>query len=62
VSNSNTGVIDHYLSDLAECVAEVRGEPLEALAERTTENFFRLFRRAGQTSLPSPANSTSKIR
>ncbi|HSL59031.1 MAG TPA: aspartate aminotransferase family protein [Acidimicrobiales bacterium] len=26
VSNSNTGVIDHYLADLAECVAEVRGE------------------------------------
>ena len=25
VSNSNTGVIDQYLSDLAECVAEVRG-------------------------------------
>jgi glutamate/tyrosine decarboxylase-like PLP-dependent enzyme len=26
VSNSNTGVIDHYLADLRECVAEVRGE------------------------------------
>ncbi|MEQ8485561.1 MAG: aminotransferase class V-fold PLP-dependent enzyme [Pseudomonadales bacterium] len=25
VSNSNTGVIDRYLADLAECVAEVRG-------------------------------------
>jgi sphinganine-1-phosphate aldolase len=25
VSNSNTGVIDQYLNDLAECVAEVRG-------------------------------------
>jgi sphinganine-1-phosphate aldolase len=25
VSNSNTGVIDQYLKDLAECVAEVRG-------------------------------------
>ena len=31
---------------VAECVAEVRGESLEALAERTTENFFRLFSRA----------------
>ena len=28
---------------VAECVAEVRGERLEALAEQTTENFFRLF-------------------
>lgn len=26
VSNSNTGVIDRYLADLAECVAEVRGK------------------------------------
>jgi sphinganine-1-phosphate aldolase len=25
VSNSNTGVIDDYLRDLRECVAEVRG-------------------------------------
>jgi hypothetical protein len=26
VSNSNTGVIEDYLADLASCVAEVRGE------------------------------------
>jgi sphinganine-1-phosphate aldolase len=25
LSNSNTGVIDQYLADLAACVAEVRG-------------------------------------
>ena len=31
---------------VAECVAEVRGESLEAIAELTTENFFRLFPRA----------------
>jgi TatD DNase family protein len=31
---------------VAECIAEVRGESLEALAETTTENFFRLFPRA----------------
>jgi glutamate/tyrosine decarboxylase-like PLP-dependent enzyme len=33
VSNSNAGVVDEYLADLAECVAEVRGE---VAADRTT--------------------------
>ena len=32
---------------VAERVAEVRGVPLETLARQTTDNFFRLFRRAG---------------
>jgi hypothetical protein len=26
VSNSNTGVIEQYLQDLRECVAEIRGQ------------------------------------
>ena len=30
---------------VAECVAEVRGVTLEALAEQTTDNFLRLFKR-----------------
>lgn len=47
---------------VAECVAEVRGEALEALAERTTENFFRLFSQAApapQRAPQSASNSTS---
>lgn len=44
---------------VAECVAEVRGESLETLAERTTENFFRLFSRAAPAPAQSSPNSTS---
>jgi TatD DNase family protein len=45
---------------VAECVAEVRGESLEALAECTTENFFRLFSRAARLEgRGAPQNSTS---
>lgn len=44
---------------VAECVAEVRGESLEAIAEQTTENFFRLFPRAAPVPLQSSSNSTS---
>ena len=44
---------------VAECVAEVRGERLEALAEQTTENFFRLFSRAAASAPQSSSNSTS---
>jgi hypothetical protein len=29
VSNSNTGVIDRYLEDLADCVAEARGQRVD---------------------------------
>lgn len=32
-----------FVVEVARCVAEVRGMSLEALAEVTTENFFRLF-------------------
>lgn len=32
-----------YVRHVAECVAELRGVPLEELAAATTENFFRLF-------------------
>lgn len=33
---------------VAECIAELRGIPLQALAEATSANFHRLFARAGQ--------------
>jgi TatD DNase family protein len=35
-----------YVREVAEYVADVKGLSLEELAERTTENFYRLFRRA----------------
>ncbi len=35
-----------FVADTAAFLAELRGEPLDALAEATTANFFRLFRRA----------------
>lgn len=42
-----------FVADTAAFVAELRGEPIEALAEATTANFFRLFGRAGSsTSAP----------
>lgn len=37
-----------FVADTAAFVAELRGEPLETLAEATTANFFRLFSRAQQ--------------
>lgn len=38
-----------YVRRVAECVARVRATAVEALAESTTENFFRLFPSAAQT-------------
>lgn len=35
-----------FVADTAEFLAELRGEPIERLAEATTANFFRLFARA----------------
>ncbi len=35
-----------WVLHVAECLAQLRGTPVEAIAERTTENFFRLFRDA----------------
>ena len=35
-----------YVRHVAERIAGLRGEPLETVAEATTENFFRLFSRA----------------
>ena len=35
-----------YVRHTAECVAELRGVPLETIATATTENFFSLFRAA----------------
>ena len=37
-----------FVADTAAFVAELRGEPLEAIAETTTANFFKLLNRAGQ--------------
>ncbi|MEO6256275.1 MAG: TatD family hydrolase [Sphingomicrobium sp.] len=42
-----------FVADTAAFVAELRGEPLEALAEATTANFFRLFGRAGSSTSAS---------
>ncbi|WP_207459630.1 TatD family hydrolase [Azospirillum sp. SYSU D00513] len=39
-----------YVAHTAACVAEVKGVSPEELARRTTENFFRLFDRAGSTA------------
>ena len=38
--------IPAYVREVAEFIAELRGMPLEQLAETTTENFYRLFPRA----------------
>lgn len=35
-----------FVADTAAFVADLRGQPLEELAEATTSNFFRLFKRA----------------
>ncbi len=32
-----------YVRHVAEFIADLRGEPLQKIAEATTENFFRLF-------------------
>ncbi len=32
-----------YVKNVAECIAELRGESYETIAEKTTENFYRLF-------------------
>ena len=37
-----------YVRYVAECIAELRGEPLEQFASQTTENFFTLFNLAKQ--------------
>jgi TatD DNase family protein len=37
-----------FVADTAAFVAELRGEETEALAERTTDNFFKLFSKVGQ--------------
>jgi TatD DNase family protein len=37
-----------FVADTAAFLADLRGEPLEQLAETTTANFFRLFDRAAQ--------------
>lgn len=37
-----------YVREVAQFIADVRGIPLEALAEHTTNNFYRLFSKAQQ--------------
>lgn len=39
-----------FVADTAAFVAQLRGEPLEQLAERTTANFFKLFKKAGRVT------------
>ncbi|WP_040886283.1 TatD family hydrolase [Marinobacterium stanieri] len=34
-----------YVADVAACVAELKGIPVEQVAEQTTENFYTLFKR-----------------
>jgi len=40
-----------YVREVAEYVAELKGVSLEALAEATTSNFFRLFNQASKTRI-----------
>lgn len=35
-----------YVSYVADAVAKLRNEPVEIIAEQTTENFYRLFKSA----------------
>ncbi len=42
-----------YVRHVAECIAEVRDEPLEQVATYTTENFFRLFSAAAAPEMAS---------
>ncbi|WP_440995444.1 TatD family hydrolase [Arhodomonas sp. SL1] len=44
-----------YVRHVAECLAQVRGLPLERVAEATTENFFRLFPQAPHEGLADGA-------
>jgi TatD DNase family protein len=37
-----------YVLEVAQCVADLKGIALESLAEKTTENFYRLFNKAKQ--------------
>lgn len=37
-----------YVREVAQYVADIRGLPLQALADQTTENFYRLFTKAKQ--------------
>ena len=39
-----------YVRHVAECIAELRGESLDIVAEQTTENFFNLFKLAKPAS------------
>jgi len=43
VPHRGKGNVPGYVRHVAEHIAELRGLPFEALAEQTTENFFRLF-------------------
>ncbi|RMG31296.1 MAG: TatD family deoxyribonuclease [Gammaproteobacteria bacterium] len=49
-----------WVREVARCVAEVRGIPLERLEEETTENFRRLFTRARVTPAQATLSSRSQ--
>ena len=44
-----------YVSHVAQCLADVRGESSERIAEVTTRNFFRLFKDARPTATALPS-------
>jgi len=37
-----------YVPAVAQCIADLKGIRVEEIAERTSENFYRLFRRAAK--------------
>jgi TatD DNase family protein len=48
-----------YVVEIAQSLAATVGESPEAVARRTTENFFRLFAKAGQAGIsPSPVSQS----
>ena len=46
-----------YVRHVAECIAELRGESIEDVAQQTTENFFNLFKLAKPASNAVSINS-----
>ncbi|MEJ2181724.1 MAG: TatD family hydrolase, partial [Gammaproteobacteria bacterium] len=46
-----------YVRHVAECIAEIRGESIEVVAQQTTENFFNLFNLAKPASNEVSINS-----
>ncbi len=45
-----------YVPEVAKCLAQLKGISVEELAERTTDNFYSLFKDASPISLKAPLN------